>query len=112
MQAILSRQPEHSRRHRHRPARARGANRAQAIHDSFILKQEMTPEDRKALVAAVPEAFVQRDRAFHQLSAELAEAARAADPARERALFGEMVDACAGCHARYAGGRFPGLKAD
>jgi hypothetical protein len=24
-------------------------------------------------------------------------------------LFGDMIDACTGCHARYAHDRFPGL---
>jgi len=86
------------------------AEKAEGIHNSFILKQEMTPEDRKALMAAVPDAFVQRDRAFHKLGAELAAAARAGDQAQEQALFGQMLEACTGCHSRYAGGRFPGLK--
>lgn len=86
------------------------AERAQAIHDSFILEQEMTEADRKALKAAVPTSFVQRDRAFHELTGQLAEAARERDSARQRELFGEMVDACAACHARYAGDRFPGLR--
>ncbi len=86
------------------------AEKAEGIHNSFILKQKMTPEDRKALMAAVPSAFVQQDRAFHKLSADLAAAARAEDQAQERALFGQMVEACSGCHSRYAGGRFSGLK--
>ena len=83
------------------------AEQAQAIHDSFILRREMTPADREALQAAVPKAFVERDRAFHQLTGDLAAAARAGDDARQRRLFGEMVSACAACHARYATNRFP-----
>lgn len=88
----------------------RVADRAQAIHDSFILKQEMTEADREALMEAVPEAFVARDRAFHELTGELAEAARARDSQRQRVLFGEMLEACTACHARHAGNRFPGLE--
>ena len=83
--------------------------KAQAIHDSFILKQEMTESDRKALMKAVPEEFVQRDRAFHELTGELAAAGREGDGARQRQLFGEMIEACTACHARYAHDRFPGL---
>lgn len=86
------------------------ADRARAIHDSFILEQEMTEADRRALMEAVPEAFVARDRAFHELTAELAEAARARDSDRQRVLFGEMLEACTACHARHAGNRFPGLE--
>jgi len=85
------------------------AEKAQAIHDSFILKQEMTAADRRALKQAVPAAFVERDKAFHELTAELAAAARDGDRARQQRLFGEMTEACTACHARYAPNRFPAL---
>jgi hypothetical protein len=42
----------------------RVAEVAQQIHDSFVLRQLMTPEDKPDLMAAVPEDFVNRDRAF------------------------------------------------
>ena len=58
---------------------ARVAELAQQIHDSFILQQSMTPKDRKDLMAAVPDDFVTRDRAFHELSATLAKAGRSGD---------------------------------
>ena len=86
------------------------AEKAQAMHDSFILQQEMTESDREALMEAVPKEFVQRDRAFHELTGELATAGREGDGARQRELFGEMVDACTACHARYAHDRFPVLR--
>ncbi|HSO06450.1 MAG TPA: cytochrome c [Pelomicrobium sp.] len=85
------------------------ARNAQAIHDSFIMERQMTETDRKALVSAVPQAFLERDRAFHELSARLAAAARAGDKAGQQKLFADMVDACVGCHARHATDRFPGL---
>jgi len=85
------------------------AEQAQAIHDSFILEQEMTDADRQALLAAVPSAFVERDQAFHQLAADLAAAGRDGDDARQHELFQAMVEACAGCHARYATNLFPGF---
>lgn len=86
------------------------AEKAQAIHDSFILQQQMTDEDRQALIAAVPKAFVERDRAFHALTAQLAEAARQGDSTRQGVLYGDMLGACIACHERYATDRFPGLK--
>lgn len=86
------------------------ARKAQAIHDSFILKQQMSEADRQALRATVPTDFVERDRAFHELSAALARAARDGDAARQRELFGQMIDACAGCHERYAHDRFAGFR--
>lgn len=85
------------------------AEEAQAIHDSFILEQQMTDADMQALLAAAPPEFVELDGAFHQLAADLAEAARAGEQARQRGLFGEMVEACAVCHARFAANLFPGF---
>lgn len=85
------------------------AAQAQAIDDSFILAQALTAEDREALEAALPPAFVEIDTTFHRTAAELAAAARAGDAGREAALFGRMVEACADCHGRFAADRFPGL---
>ena len=93
-------------------ARGRGADAAQTatrIHDSFILKQELSPEQLEALVAAVPPEFLHRDRAFHQSAASLAHAAEAGDMAEAARLYGEMTTACVGCHADNAATRFPGL---
>ncbi len=85
------------------------AKLAQQIHDSFILQQSMTPEDKQDLMAAVPEDFVTRDRAFHALSDELAEAAREGDRPAQHQKFGEMIEACSACHALYATDRFTEL---
>lgn len=88
---------------------ARVARLAQQIHDSFILQQSMTPEDRQDLMAAVPEDFVTRDRAFHKLSADLAQAGRDRDRDAQHAQFGRMIEACTACHGLYATDRFPEL---
>lgn len=85
------------------------AERAQQIHDSFILKQSLTEQDRNDLMAAVPPEFVNLDRAFHETSAQLAAAARAEDVGQELGIFARMTDACVTCHGRFATDRFPGL---
>lgn len=87
------------------------AERAQAIHDSFIMAQQMTDEDEQILHETLPEAFVERDQALHELSAGLAEAARNEDTEAQIRLFSEMINGCVDCHAEYASGRFPGLDA-
>ncbi len=86
---------------------ARVAALAEQIRDSFILRQAMTPEDKKHLVTVAPQGFVPMDQAFHQIAAELAQAARAGDRPAQHQQFGRMVAACSGCHARYATDRFP-----
>lgn len=83
------------------------ADLAQQIHDSFILQQEMTAEDRQNLMAAVPEGFVRMDRRFHELAAELAQAADAGDRQVQHERFARMLEACSACHSRYATDRFP-----
>lgn len=85
------------------------ARQAQGMHDSFILAQEMSEADMHALHEALPQAFIERDEAFHELSADLAAAARAGDKRKQRELFAEMIDACVACHAAHATDRFPGL---
>lgn len=85
------------------------AERAQQIHDSFILQQSLTEQDRKDLMAAVPPAFIELDRAFHETSAKLAAAARAESVGQELITFSQMTEACVACHGRFATDRFPGL---
>lgn len=86
------------------------AAKAQAIHDSFIMEQQMTAADKQSLLATVPKRFLERDKALHELSAELAEAGRDRDTARQLQQFSEMTQGCVGCHSRYATSRFPGLE--
>lgn len=89
---------------------AKVAELAQQIHDSFILQQSMTPEDKQDLMAAVPEDFVTRDRAFHTLSADLAQSARDGDRSAQHETFGQMIESCTACHALYATDRFMELS--
>ncbi len=89
----------------------RVADNAQAIHDSFILEQRMTEADHEAL-HAVSQPFLNRDEAFHELSAELAEAARQRNRPRQRELFAQMIAACVDCHAAHATNRFPDLASE
>lgn len=85
------------------------AERAQQIHDSFILEQALTEQDQQDLMAALPSAFLELDLAFHETSAALAEAARAEDVGQQVAMFARMIEACVVCHGRFAADPFPGL---
>ena len=88
---------------------ARVATLAQQIHDSFILRQSMTPADKADLMAAVPVDFVKMDKGFHGIAAELAKAARAKDRTGQQEKFGQMISACVACYSKYATDRFPNL---
>lgn len=86
------------------------AENAQAMHDSFIMAKKMTAADKEALVKAVPAAFLEKDKAFHKLSAQLAKAAESGDRPKQNELFAELINACAQCHSEHAYDRFPGFS--
>jgi len=88
---------------------ARVASLAQQIHDSFIMRQSMTPDDRRQLRASVPETFVKMDQGLHEAAHALAQAAAAGDRGLQRERFGRMLAACGACHERFATDRFPGF---
>ena len=86
------------------------AENAQQIHDSFILQQELTEQDRKDLMSAVPKGFIKLDKEFHKLAASLAEAGRDKDTKKQQKLFNKMTGNCIQCHGKYVSDRFPGVK--
>jgi hypothetical protein len=88
------------------------AARAHQIHESFIIKQSLTDQDKADLKAAVPPEFLALDGEFHGASAKLAEAAQAQDVAQELELFAQMTQTCVACHAAYANDRFPTLATE
>ncbi len=79
------------------------------VRDSFILKQSLTPEDKKDLVGAVPKAFLVLDKRFHGMAGKMALAAEAKDTELELFYYGQMLEACTQCHARFASDRFTGF---
>lgn len=87
------------------------ATQATKIHDSFIMTQSLTEQDRKDLMAAVPPAFVALDSELHQRAARLAHVAEQKDSELEAVFFAKMTEACVECHATYATDRFPSLSA-
>lgn len=77
------------------------------IHNSFILKQELSKEELSQLVSLLPEKFVNLDRGFHELAEKIATALNSGDFRKSGQIYGQMVDACINCHSQYATQRFP-----
>jgi len=75
---------------------------AKRMHESFIMKQELTTMDLRELKVIVGEDFVTRDKAFHGMAAELSLAAKAGDVVLQQEIFGNMIRVCAACHVAYA----------
>ena len=84
-------------------------NMATQINDSFILKQQLTEQDKKDLMAVAPKQFLKLDEEFHKLSEKLANAAIQKDFELQRFYFGRLIESCQGCHTEYVTDKFPGF---
>lgn len=82
---------------------------ANNIHNSFIMKQKLTNAQRSELKHVLPADFVARDQDFHRTAKMLAHVAKNKHAELVSFYYYKMIDACMGCHARYAADRFPSL---
>lgn len=69
----------------------------------------MTPEKRRILKAALPQAFLELDQEFHELAAGLSVSGNRRDAAEQMRIFAHRAQACVTCHSRHVGERFGGL---
>lgn len=85
---------------------------AHRMQDSFVLKKKLSKTQRAALHEKLPAGFIEKDQRFHALAGRLHDAALAGDGELSALFFGRLVESCIGCHADYAGERFPKLKTE
>jgi len=78
------------------------------MRNSYILKKKLTADHKKEL-GKLPAEFLALDQAFHQTAEKLEHAAHERDAELSVFYLSRMMDRCIGCHAQYAGPRFPGL---
>lgn len=86
------------------------AETALKIHNSFILKQELSKKELQDLQSQLPKPFIKMDKTFHKQAKQLGEACRVGDTPKAMSIYGKMTSGCTTCHARYATDRFPGLR--
>lgn len=84
---------------------------AESIHSSYVMAQALTPAQREALHAGLPDGFKRLDARFHGTARKLSEAAIARDADIAIHHYGRLIEGCTECHARYAQQRFPGFQA-
>lgn len=87
----------------------RATSVARQIRDSFILKQQLSPEELGDLVSLLPDGFIAIDKSFHADADEIVKAASAGDFALAIRHYASMSQACVSCHTTYASDRFPRL---
>lgn len=82
---------------------------AKKIEGSYIMKQTLTPEQKKELHANLPPVFIDYDKAFHGYAGMLAHAAEKKNADIANFYLSKMTETCIKCHTRFAGERFPGF---
>lgn len=88
------------------------ANMAEQIHNSFILHRELTEQDKKDLVKALPPEFLKLDGDFHATAKKLMHAAEQKDFDLQRYYFDKMTESCQTCHSTYVTDRFSGFAGE
>jgi hypothetical protein len=76
------------------------------MRDSYILQQELTPEQRRELHDTLPASFLELDARLHYLAGMLNHVAEAKKPELVGYYLGAMTETCVTCHARYAQAKF------
>lgn len=79
---------------------------ATTIHNSFILKRELTKEQRKELQTKLPKEFFIQDQAFHKRAQDLANAAEFGDKKESLKIYTSLINQCVQCHETFATHRF------
>ncbi|GBD90821.1 hypothetical protein BMS3Abin04_01541 [bacterium BMS3Abin04] len=79
------------------------------IHNSFILKSALSKKELKNLKSLLPNDFIKMDRYFHRSAKKLSEALKINKLSESTNIYGKMLNACIGCHSKYAHNRFPEL---
>ena len=90
---------------------AKAAEEARRMHESYIMEQQLSPEEMEELHHALPEGFVVLDERLHRHAEALAHAADAADAELALFYFGKITEGCVACHASYATHVLPGFRA-
>jgi len=83
------------------------ASIAEQIKNSYILKQEMTRQQRHELHQKLPDSFIQLDQQFHSYAGLLAEAALKNNDELIGFYFSKLVESCSNCHSQHARHKFP-----
>ena len=86
------------------------ASIAEEIKSSYILKQEMTGQQKHELHQKLPRSFIHLDHQFHNYAGLLEEAARKNDDELIGFYFSKLVDSCSGCHRQHAKHKFPAFE--
>lgn len=86
------------------------AKEATGIENSFILKRNLTKDQKKELHDKVSNKFISIDKSFHETAGKLASAADLEDKKEINIYFNQMLNTCVQCHATFATHRFSNFE--
>ncbi len=86
------------------------ARTAKAIKNSYVLKQQLSDEQKHELHSKLPASFIQRDEKFHYYAGMLEHVAEKNKHELIGFYFSKLAESCADCHRAYAKHKFPNFE--
>ena len=84
---------------------------ANKMKNSYILKQNMTHEQKHELMTKLPKSFLQSDQKFHEYAGMLQHVAEEKHFELVGFYYSKLTESCVSCHSEHASHRFPAFKA-
>jgi len=103
MQAII---PAYASGHLEEVARI-----AEKMNNSYILKQNITDNQKQELMSKMPKSFLYLDQKFHEYAAKLEHVAKEEHIELVGFYFYKLAESCANCHSQYGTDKFPNFRA-
>ena len=77
------------------------------IKNSFILKQQITEDQKHELHQKLPKTFLTKDKQFHKYAGMLEHVSQKENSELVGFYYSKLLESCIGCHSEYANHRFP-----
>lgn len=83
---------------------------ATKMKHSYILKQQMTEDQKQELTSKLPQDFLQMDEKFHEYAGLLAHVAGEKHTELVGFYYLRLTESCVSCHSQHAQHRFPAFR--
>ncbi len=77
------------------------------IQQTFIMQQQLSPEQMSQLHQALPAEFIDLDQNFHRMAGMLAQVSEARHQELVTFYYYKLAESCMDCHSHFATHRFP-----
>lgn len=80
------------------------------ISNSYILKQQITDEQKQELRSKLPKEFIAKDQEFHKDAGMLEHVSKEAHTELVAFYYSRLLESCSACHSQHASHRFPNFS--